>query len=96
MQDELTNVYKKIFMSSRLKDYDAVEREACLAAAEMGHNPGNLKGWNGPYLANELPTDLWQRDYVYVYPGNYMEYDIYSFGPDGLEGTEDDVCNWKK
>ena len=58
-------------------------------------NPGNLKGWNGPYLANELPTDPWQRNYIYVYPGNYMEYDIYSFGPDGLEGTVDDVCNWE-
>ena len=28
MLDELRNVYKKIFMYSRLKDYDAVEREA--------------------------------------------------------------------
>ena len=59
-------------------------------------NVENLDAWNGPYLANELPTDPWQRDYVYVYPGNYGEYDIYSFGPDGVEGTEDDVCSWKK
>ena len=59
-------------------------------------NVENLDAWNGPYLAIELPTDPWGRDYVYVYPGNYGEYDIYSFGPDGLKGTEDDVCNWKK
>jgi general secretion pathway protein G len=58
-------------------------------------NPGSSETWKGPYLAKELPKDPWDRAYVYRYPGMHGEFDIFSLGPDGSEGTDDDVCSWK-
>ena len=37
---------------------------------------------------SELPEDPWGNDYVYVYPGQYGEYDIISLGADGEPGGE--------
>lgn len=49
----------------------------------------------GPYLdkADDL-VDPWENPYVIRVPGdvNY-DFDIISFGPDGQEGTEDDIVN---
>ncbi len=52
------------------------------------------KNWKGPYIRGlEVPRDPWGNEYVYVYPGqiNPQDYDLYSLGPDGQPGTEDDV-----
>jgi general secretion pathway protein G len=58
-------------------------------------NPGNNDSWKGPYLAKALPQDPWGRPYAYRCPGNNGDYDILSFGADGTEGNEDDICSWK-
>ncbi len=52
------------------------------------------KNWNGPYLESE-PLDPWKTEYGYKYPGanNTSGYDLYSLGPDGIEGSEDDITN---
>ena len=41
--------------------------------------------------------DPWQNPYGYRYPGqhNKGEPDIWSFGPDMIDGTEDDIGNWE-
>lgn len=58
-------------------------------------NPAPVN-WNGPYLEKE-PIDPWKNPYRYKSPGehNSAEYDLYSLGLDGLEGTSDDVKNWQ-
>jgi general secretion pathway protein G len=58
-------------------------------------NTSGNEAWDGPYLAKELPTDPWQRAYVYRYPGMHGEFDLFSLGADGTEGNEDDICSWK-
>lgn len=57
--------------------------------------PSNARNWHGPYL-ERLPTDPWGNAYVYYYPGkhNASGYDLLSVGPDGKEGTDDDLGNW--
>jgi general secretion pathway protein G len=57
--------------------------------------PSNADEWKGPYLKKGVPTDQWNREYVYVFPGrnNPDGIDLYSLGPDGREGT-DDITNW--
>lgn len=55
--------------------------------------------WNGPYIdakGGKVPLDPWEESYGYRYPGtkNKRGYDIFSKGPDKVEGTEDDVGNW--
>lgn len=46
----------------------------------------------------DLPQDPWGNDYMYINPGthNSSRYDLYSVGPDGEDGTDDDIGNWKK
>jgi general secretion pathway protein G len=53
--------------------------------------------WKGPYLKQGgVPADPWNRPYVYKYPGekNANGCDLYSIGPDGQDGTADDIGNW--
>ncbi|MBU4375981.1 MAG: type II secretion system major pseudopilin GspG [Candidatus Omnitrophica bacterium] len=60
-------------------------------------DPGESKApnWNGPYLKRK-PIDPWAREYNYKCPGQYSkDYDLYSYGSDGVEGGGDDVKNWE-
>ena len=53
--------------------------------------------WKGPYLEDpDDLTDTWGNEFKYTFPGKTHEgsYDIASFGPDGQEGTDDDLLNW--
>jgi len=64
----------------------------------LARNPGNLEAWKGPYLSkNEVPVDPWRKPYVYRSPGQHGDYDLFSYGPDGVEGGEGenaDVVSW--
>ena len=63
-------------------------------------NPGNIQGWNGPYLkGNTVPNDPWGSPYVYRSPGEHDAYDIMSYGSDGQEGgtgTAADIQSWSR
>ncbi len=52
--------------------------------------------WQGPYLDSAVPLDPWGRPYQYEYPGKHdpESPDIWSVGPDGVDGTDDDVVSW--
>ena len=67
--------------------------------AALVENPGQVKGWNGPYLRkNIIPKDPWNREYVYRFPGEHGDFDIYSLGADGTEGGEgenEDQGSWQ-
>ncbi|MCG9720280.1 type II secretion system major pseudopilin GspG [Shewanella sp. Isolate7] len=41
-----------------------------------------------------LPQDPWRNDYLLLSPGEQGKIDIFSAGPDGQPGTEDDIGNW--
>lgn len=45
----------------------------------------------------ELPKDPWGQEYKYRLPGQKSKrgYDLWSVGPDGVDGNEDDIGNWK-
>jgi general secretion pathway protein G len=60
-------------------------------------NPGNLNGWEGPYLKKDVPPDPWGNPYQYKSPGDHAEYDLWSFGSDaapGGEGEAADATSW--
>jgi general secretion pathway protein G len=53
--------------------------------------------WEGPYLeVSKIPLDPWDNAYKIAAPGkhNTESFDIWSVGPDGQDGTEDDIGNW--
>ena len=59
---------------------------------------GNVAGWNGPYVKTSSLKDPWGRDYVYRYPGEHGDFDIYSLGADGQpggEGKNADINSWE-
>ena len=59
--------------------------------------PKTLKGqWAGPYLAGSLPKDPWGNDFRYELRKTPREFNmIWSIGPDGKSGTDDDIKSWK-
>ena len=71
------------------------EEEGLEALVEQ---PAGTERWNGPYLKKaESLIDPWGQPYVYRYPGEHGEYDLYSLGADGQvggEGRDEDVTNW--
>ncbi len=51
--------------------------------------PGNLGGWNGPYLKGSVvPPDPWGNPYRYANPGPNGGPEILSLGGDGAPGGE--------
>ena len=46
-------------------------------------------------VAERVSKDPWGNDYIYKFPGkkNASEFEIISKGPDGQEGTEDDISS---
>ena len=58
----------------------------------------SAKNWHGPHLDGDDYEDPWRRSYRYRHPGTQSskDFDIWSVGEDGQEGTADDVSNWKK
>ena len=43
---------------------------------------------------NRLPNDPWDNPYNLISPGELGLVDIFSNGPDGEPGTDDDIGNW--
>jgi general secretion pathway protein G len=63
----------------------------------LQQNPGNLPGWEGPYLKKDVPRDPWGSPYQYRSPGEHGEYDLASLGSDatpGGDGEAVDVTSW--
>lgn len=59
---------------------------------------GKADRWKGPYIKGEKDlVDSFRNPYHYAYPGthNTTRYDLWSNGPDGQEGTADDIGNWE-
>jgi general secretion pathway protein G len=65
---------------------------------DLIQQPSDAKHWAGPYFdPPQLPVDPWGNAYLYYYPSkrNQPTYDLLSAGPDGKEGTDDDIGNWQ-
>jgi general secretion pathway protein G len=71
--------------------------EALVAPPQSGDVP---KKWRkGGYLEKgKVPQDPWLNDYVYMSPGAHGDFDLMSYGADGVAGGEDynkDINNWE-
>ena len=64
----------------------------------LNTNPG-VEKWEGPYLKKSaIPLDPWNKPYNYACPGSHGEFDIRSYGRDGVqggEGEDGDVTSWQ-
>jgi general secretion pathway protein G len=67
-----------------------------LGLLELIEQPTDVINWEpGGYLeTTELPLDGWGNEFKYeLYPESGKQFVIRSFGPDGEEGTEDDLLS---
>ncbi|MBI4579564.1 MAG: type II secretion system major pseudopilin GspG [Planctomycetes bacterium] len=57
------------------------------------------KKWSGPYIKDPTKLkDAWTHDIKYEAPGKVNEgfYDLWSMGPNGQDGDDDDITNYTK
>ncbi|MFH0771644.1 MAG: type II secretion system major pseudopilin GspG [Candidatus Omnitrophota bacterium] len=54
--------------------------------------PSSAINWNGPYLKKK-PTDPWGREYIYKLTADKKDYELVSYGKDGVAGGVDDISN---
>ncbi len=69
--------------------------DALIEEPDTGRIPGKYR--EGGYLEGErIPPDPWDNPYQYQTPGthNADSFDLWSFGPDKADGTDDDLGNW--
>ncbi len=67
---------------------------------EKPSDEAEAQKWAGPYITNmDDLKDAWDREFKYLggeeAKGNPNMYDVWSVGPDGEDGTDDDIRNWK-
>jgi general secretion pathway protein G len=66
--------------------------------AALVTKPADEARWDGPYLKKGVPSDPWGKAYSYKRPGAHGEYDIVSFGKDGVAGgtgEDADLGSWE-
>ncbi len=85
---------------------DALDKALDQYQLDTGHYPDASTGlealvkrpatddkWSGPYLKRGLPKDPWGHAYGYRNPGEHVDVDVFSYGPDGAQ-SDDDLGNW--
>jgi len=65
--------------------------EALVVPAQIDPRPRNFR--EGGYI-RRLLDDPWGNEYRLLSPGQFGRYDIFSMGPDGQPGTNDDIGTW--
>jgi len=79
--------------------YPATEQglQALVEKPDTGTIPGKWR--EGSYLEKgRLPKDPWGSDFIYLSPGAHGDYDIVSYGADGVpggEGKNKDINSWE-
>lgn len=72
--------------------------EGMLALLVRPDDERRSRNWDGPYFDGDaVPVDPWGNEFQYEYPPTRNRRDIpdiWSWGPDGLENTDDDIGNF--
>lgn len=100
-------IQKGAYQNAAKVQIDVYVQAAGIFYSDVGRNPANLDElmvappdlpegkWKGPYL-DKLQVDPWSKayDYQVIDDGNgNQKIRIHSSGPDGIDGTTDDVAN---
>ena len=83
----------------RLDNQSYPEQSQGLAAlVEMPRGLRRPERYQPGGYVQSLPEDPWGNPYIYVFPGQFGEYDILSYGADGRpggEGLNADIGSWE-
>jgi general secretion pathway protein G len=70
--------------------------QALVEKPTVGQIPKQYKE-EGYLDSKKVPKDPWDNDYLYLSPGEHGDYDLCSYGADGVKGGEGksaDICSW--
>jgi general secretion pathway protein G len=84
-------------LESAIDMYNAIAFQYPTTLEDLVVQPSTVKSWAGPYLKeNKSLIDPWQNPYKYNNQGTKSgaAYDVWSMGPDGQDGSDDDIGNW--
>ncbi len=98
---------EKASISRAATDIKSISSQLELYKAENYHYPSTDQGLealvtkpsgeptpkNWRQYLSKTPMDPWENPYKYLSPGSHGDFDIYSFGPDGVQ-SDDDIGNW--
>jgi general secretion pathway protein G len=102
---------EKAFSQAAKSQVESFKKTALLYQANTKQYPASFedlikapsgmdeKDWAGPYIDDtSVPKDPWGNEYRLASPGknNPNSIDIWSVGPDGQDGSDDDIGNWDK
>ncbi len=73
--------------------YPSTEQGLEALVTETDIEPMPRRFPEGGYV-KRLPKDPWGNEYQLLNPGEHSAMDVFSMGPDGEAGTEDDIGNW--
>lgn len=62
------------------------------ALAELPATEPLPTNWNR-YM-EKVPDDPWGKPFLYLQPGKHADVDVFSAGPNGRSGDEDDIGSW--
>ncbi len=82
--------------ASDCKDYPTTEDGLEALVSRPPDLPERIAWGPKPYI-DGIPKDPWGNALQYEYPpthGTGDTPDVWSLGPDGEDGTEDDICSW--
>ncbi|MGB5444781.1 MAG: type II secretion system major pseudopilin GspG [Psychromonas sp.] len=74
-------------------NYPSTDQGLNALVSEPSGDPAPRNYRDGGYI-RRLPQDPWGNDYALISPGTQGTIDVFSVGPDGEEGTDDDIGNW--
>ncbi|MCB1746928.1 MAG: type II secretion system major pseudopilin GspG [Gammaproteobacteria bacterium] len=66
--------------------------QGLLALVEPPKSGPKPARWSG-YM-DKLPNDPWGREFLYLAPGKHGDVDVFSRGPNGRSGDDDDIGSW--
>jgi general secretion pathway protein G len=88
-------------ISGQIDTYQLHMRNYPQSLQDLMNKPSDARlaeRWAGPYFKDSSALrDPWENEIRYAAPGkhNAQSYDIWSVGPDGQDGTQDDIGNWE-
>ncbi|RZQ54355.1 type II secretion system protein GspG [Pseudoalteromonas phenolica] len=86
--EDAMNMYKL-----KNKKYPTTEQGLEALVTKTTIDPVPRRFPDGGFIS-KLPEDPWGNPYQMVSPGEMGKIDIFSMGPDGEVGTDDDIGNW--
>lgn len=76
--------------------YPSTEQGLEALVRQPGGQP-EAPNWRAGGYLDRVPKDPWGRDYQYLHPGIHGEFDVWTFGANGMSGGEGinaEIGNW--